>query len=194
MGCTVLTGDAKGIRTVLQKSNGVFLPGEFVAILGPSGAGESQKCQASLGSAMAAEVSNMHASKLDVWDGTRRKGTYRLQGNLKKVVPPAGKSTMLDVLAGRKYGKGVEGVITLNDHVMTRELSNRCISYVGQEDVFMPTLSAWESLLFVSQLCMAPAPKAEHVARMNAVLEQMGLTKVKYSKVCSLPPSLALAP
>ncbi len=90
---------------------------------------------------------------------------------------------MLDVLAGRKYGKGVEGLITLNGHVMTRELSNRCISYVGQEDVFMPTLSAWEALLFVSQLCMAPAPKAERAARMNAVLEQMGLTKVKNSKV-----------
>lgn len=90
---------------------------------------------------------------------------------------------MLDVLAGRKFGRGVEGVITLNGHTMTRELSNRCISYVGQEDVFMPTLSAWESLLFVSQLCMDPAPRAERTARMNAVLEQMGLSKVKHSKV-----------
>lgn len=95
---------------------------------------------------------------------------------------------MLDVLAGRKYGQGVEGLITLNGHAMTRELSNRCISYVGQEDVFMPTLSAWEALLFVSQLCMAPQPKAERAARMNAVLEQMGLTKVKYSKVCLILP------
>lgn len=40
VGCTVLTGDAKGIKTVLQKSSGNFLPGEFVAIVGPSGAGE----------------------------------------------------------------------------------------------------------------------------------------------------------
>lgn len=90
---------------------------------------------------------------------------------------------MLDVLAGRKIGQGVGGLITLNEKIMTRELSNRCISYVGQEDVFMPTLSAWESLLFVSQLRTASANKAERFARMDAVLRQMGLLKVKHSKV-----------
>lgn len=90
---------------------------------------------------------------------------------------------MLDVLAGRKVGQGVEGVITLNGHVLTRELANRCISYVGQEDVFMPTMSTWESLLFVTQLCMEPALKSVRAARMDAVLEQMGLLKVKHSKV-----------
>ena len=37
--CVVYTGDAKGTKTVLQKSSGSFLPGEFVAIVGPSGAG-----------------------------------------------------------------------------------------------------------------------------------------------------------
>lgn len=121
-------------------------------------------------------------------------GTF-LHGEFVAIVGPsgAGKSTMLDVLAGRKFGKGVEGVITLNDQVMTRELSNRCISYVGQEDVFMPTLSAWESLLFVSQLCMASASTAERHARMDTVLDRMGLLKVKHSKVGgALPGGLAV--
>ena len=67
---------------------------------------------------------------------------------------------MLDVLAGRKTGQGVTGAITLNNHVMTKKLSNRCISYVGQEDVFMPTLSAWESLLFVSPAVHGANPQS----------------------------------
>lgn len=37
--CVVPTGDAKGTKTVLRKSTGTFLHGEFVAIVGPSGAG-----------------------------------------------------------------------------------------------------------------------------------------------------------
>ena len=95
----------------------------------------------------------------------------------------AGKSTMLDVLSGRKHGKGVEGRVTLNGQPITPETSNKYISYVGQEDVFMPTLSAWESLLFCTQLCLPAMPVKQRNARMEAVLETMGLTRVKNSKV-----------
>ena len=99
----------------------------------------------------------------------------------------AGKSTMLDVLSGRKHGKGVEGRVTLNGQPITPETSNKYISYVGQEDVFMPTLSAWESLLFCTQLCLPAMPVKQRNARMEAVLETMGLLRVKNSKVGVCP-------
>lgn len=68
---------------------------------------------------------------------------------------------------------------------VTPETSNMYISYVGQEDVFMPTLSAWESLSFITQLCMGPLPRKEREDRMEMVLKTMGLTRVKNSKVIS---------
>ena len=96
---------------------------------------------------------------------------------------PAGKSTLLDVLAGRTTGKGVSGTVSVNGLPITPETSNMYISYVGQEDVFMPTLSAWESLSFITQLCMGPLPRCERESRMESVLTTMGLARVKNSKV-----------
>lgn len=49
----------------------------------------------------------------------------------------------------------------------------------------MPTLSAWESLSFITQLCMGPLPRKEREDRMEMVLKTMGLTRVKNSKVIS---------
>ena len=36
----VYTGDATAFKTVIHKCSGMFLPSEFVAIMGPSGAGK----------------------------------------------------------------------------------------------------------------------------------------------------------
>lgn len=81
----------------------------------------------------------------------------------------------------------MEGRILLNGQPVSGRLSNSYISYVAQEDVFEPTLSAWESLLFVTQLCMEAQPDQTRNARMNEVLDMMGLLKVKHSKVSNLP-------
>lgn len=97
---------------------------------------------------------------------------------------PAGKSSMLDVLAGKKVGKkGLEGLVTLNGVPINPHLANRCISYVGQEDVFVPMLTVWESLSFVAKLSMPPMPAVVRHARMDAVLGTLGLGRVKNSKV-----------
>lgn len=90
---------------------------------------------------------------------------------------------MLDILAGRKIGKGLEGTVTLNGLPIEPNLANRCISYVGQEDVFLPMLTVWESLLFIARLSMQPLPNVVREARMNKVLETLGLSRVKNSKV-----------
>lgn len=37
--CKVYTGDATAIKTVVHTCSGSFMPSEFVAIMGPSGAG-----------------------------------------------------------------------------------------------------------------------------------------------------------
>ena len=95
----------------------------------------------------------------------------------------AGKSTMLDILAGKNSGKGLTGSVTLNGEPINPHLANRCISYVGQEDVFMPMLTVWECLLFVAELSAQASSKVQRDARMNLVLNTLGLGRIKNSKV-----------
>ena len=52
-----------------------------------------------------------------------------------------------------------------------------------QEDVFLPMLTAWESLEFYTQLSLPVLLSTQdRHARMNTVLETMGLAHVKSTK------------
>jgi ABC-type multidrug transport system ATPase subunit len=54
----------------------------------------------------------------------------------------------------------------------------------AQEDVFVPTQSVWEALLFYTQLSLpGDLSMTQRQERMNSVLRTMGLEKVKNSKV-----------
>lgn len=56
----------------------------------------------------------------------------------------------------------------------------RSSAYVAQEDVFVPTLSAWETLKFHASMRTARGtPKAEIKQRMINVLTVMGLWRVR---------------
>ena len=100
---------------------------------------------------------------------------------------------MLDILAGRKTGQGLEGAVKLNGLQINPTLANRCISYVGQEDVFMPMLTVWESLLFVAELRVKPDPDVSLTNRMNVVLETLGMARIRNSKVSLLTSSYLAA-
>lgn len=99
----------------------------------------------------------------------------------------AGKSSLLDILAGRKIGKGIRGSVTINGKPVTTETSSQYTSYVAQEDVFVASLSVWESLSFYITLSLPGDFTAkQRKGRMTAVLRTMGLEKVTHSKVQEL--------
>ena len=60
----------------------------------------------------------------------------------------------------------------------------RCSAYVAQEDVFQPTMSAWETLQFFAILRLPRGmSKADIKQRMEDVLAVMGLTRVRFTQV-----------
>ena len=93
---------------------------------------------------------------------------------------------MLDILAGRRFGKGVKGSVTINGDQITPDTASKFASYVGQEDVFVASLSVWEALHFYTQLSLpGHFTPDQRKSRMESVLETMGLLRVKNSKVPS---------
>mmetsp|Transcript_6147 Transcript_6147/g.10516 ORF Transcript_6147/g.10516 Transcript_6147/m.10516 type:complete len:956 (+) Transcript_6147:299-3166(+) len=64
----------------------------------------------------------------------------------------AGKTTLMDVIAGRKTGGTITGDIAVNGEKMDKVTFSRMIGYCEQFDSQSPTLSVWESLLFSSKL------------------------------------------
>ena len=65
----------------------------------------------------------------------------------------AGKSTLLDVLAGRKTAGKLGGGVKMNGRPCGT-LFKRISAYVAQEDVFVPTMTAWETLVFHATLTL----------------------------------------
>ena len=91
---------------------------------------------------------------------------------------------MLDVLAGRIRGSQLQGTLTLNEKPAGKKLK-RYSQYVTQEDVFVATQTTFETLQFRAGLCMpATISQNDRLNRINTVVDVMGLTKVKHSKVC----------
>lgn len=63
----------------------------------------------------------------------------------------------------------------------------RCSAYVAQEDVFHPTLSAWETLHFFARLRLPRGTsRADVKRRMDDTLAVMGLTRVRNTQVQTL--------
>ena len=65
----------------------------------------------------------------------------------------AGKSTLLDVLAGRKSTGRLGGGVRMNGRPCGT-LFKRISAYVAQEDVFVPTMTSWETLVFHATLTL----------------------------------------
>lgn len=89
----------------------------------------------------------------------------------------AGKSSLLDCLAGRN--KNCKGEITVNGQSWDKEVA-RVASYVVQDDVFYPTLTVQEHLMFQAKLRMGSSfTMEERASRVEDVLESLGLSKCR---------------
>lgn len=67
-------------------------------------------------------------------------------------VSGAGKTTLMDVLAGRKTGGIIEGNVSISGYPKKQETFARISGYCEQNDIHSPCLTVQESLLFSAWL------------------------------------------
>ncbi|XP_004291541.1 PREDICTED: pleiotropic drug resistance protein 2-like [Fragaria vesca subsp. vesca] len=91
-------------------------------------------------------------------------------------VSGAGKTTLMDVLAGRKTGGYIEGSITISGYPKNQETFARVSGYCEQNDIHSPFITVYESLLYSAWLRLAKDVKTE--TRKMFVDEVMDLVEL----------------
>uniref|UniRef100_A0A3B4GY75 ATP-binding cassette, sub-family G (WHITE), member 2c n=1 Tax=Pundamilia nyererei TaxID=303518 RepID=A0A3B4GY75_9CICH len=97
----------------------------------------------------------------------------------------SGKTSLLDVLAGRKNPAGLrQGNVLVNGKVVTSDL-RLSSAYVVQDDILMGTLSVRENLLFSANLRLNPKDHstADKHQQVNTIIEDLGLTDCANTKI-----------
>ncbi|XP_049575981.1 broad substrate specificity ATP-binding cassette transporter ABCG2b isoform X1 [Syngnathus scovelli] len=97
----------------------------------------------------------------------------------------SGKTSLLDVIAGRKDPAGLrQGTILVNGKVVTSDL-RLSSAYVVQDDILMGTLSVRENLRFSANLRLDPRrhSSADKRARVDAILDELGLNDCADTKI-----------
>ncbi|XP_061343398.1 pleiotropic drug resistance protein 1-like isoform X3 [Gastrolobium bilobum] len=92
-------------------------------------------------------------------------------------VTGAGKTTLMDVLAGRKTGGYIGGNITISGYPKKQETFARISGYCEQNDIHSPHVTVYESLLYSAWLRLSPDIKAE--TRKMFIEEVMELVELK---------------
>ncbi|KAF7796484.1 hypothetical protein EIP86_007661 [Pleurotus ostreatoroseus] len=133
-------------KIVLDNVSGVVHPGQMMAVLGPSGA----------------YFTSLHflpaISKLTVFYS-----------------PGAGKTTLIEILAGRSKIGRTTGTVSFPGHH-----GRPLIGFVPQQDILPPTLTVHEALLFAARLRLPECiPDSEKIARVDDIIEKLGLTRVR---------------
>lgn len=71
-------------------------------------------------------------------------------------VSGAGKTTLMDVLAGRKTGGYIDGEIKISGYPKKQETFARISGYCEQNDIHSPHVTVHESLLYSAWLRLSP--------------------------------------
>ncbi|WVZ77393.1 LOW QUALITY PROTEIN: hypothetical protein U9M48_025263 [Paspalum notatum var. saurae] len=91
-------------------------------------------------------------------------------------VSGAGKTTLMDVLAGRKTGGYIEGDISISGYPKKQETFARIAGYCEQNDIHSPHVTIYESLLYSAWLRLPHEVDSE--ARKTFVEEVMELVEL----------------
>lgn len=91
-------------------------------------------------------------------------------------VSGAGKTTLMDVLAGRKTGGYIDGNISISGHPKKQETFARISGYCEQNDIHSPHVTVFESLVYSAWLRLPPEVDAK--ARKMFVEEVMELVEL----------------
>ncbi|KAL1823861.1 hypothetical protein ACET3Z_010639 [Daucus carota] len=95
-------------------------------------------------------------------------------------VSGAGKTTLMDVLAGRKTGGVIEGTIKISGYPKKQETFARISGYCEQNDIHSPCLTVHESLLFSAWLRLpSEVDIVTQKAFVEEVMELVELTPLK---------------
>ncbi|KAL8129568.1 hypothetical protein V2J09_018723 [Rumex salicifolius] len=94
-------------------------------------------------------------------------------------VSGAGKTTLMDVLAGRKTGGVIEGDVYISGYPKKQESFARVSGYCEQNDIHSPCLTVLESLLFSAWLRLPPdIDSGTQRAFVEEVMELVELTQL----------------
>lgn len=85
-------------------------------------------------------------------------------------VSGAGKTTLMDVLAGRKTGGYIDGSITISGYPKKQETFARVSGYCEQNDIHSPHVTVYESLLYSAWLRLAPEVDTK-TKKVNIVMQ-----------------------
>ncbi|KAK1306973.1 Pleiotropic drug resistance protein 3 [Acorus calamus] len=95
-------------------------------------------------------------------------------------VSGAGKTTLMDVLAGRKTGGYIEGNITISGYPKNQETFTRIAGYCEQNDIHSPQVTVYESLLFSACLRLpAEVDSSKRKMFIDEVMELVELTTLR---------------
>ncbi|XP_052210664.1 pleiotropic drug resistance protein 1-like [Diospyros lotus] len=91
-------------------------------------------------------------------------------------VSGAGKTTLMDVLAGRKTGGYIDGTITISGYPKKQETFARIAGYCEQTDIHSPHVTVYESLQYSAWLRLPP--EVDSATRKMFVDEVMDLVEL----------------
>lgn len=96
----------------------------------------------------------------------------------------AGKTTLLDILAKRtKSGKST-GSIYINGQQVSTNHYKKLIGYVDQEEVMIPTLTVYETILYSALLRLPKSmSKAAKKFRVMEVMQELNIDSIKDAKI-----------
>ncbi|XP_042520902.1 ABC transporter G family member 37-like isoform X2 [Macadamia integrifolia] len=95
-------------------------------------------------------------------------------------VSGAGKTTLMDVLSGRKTGGTIEGEITIGGYHKVQGTFARISGYCEQNDIHSPQITAEESVIYSAWLRLSPQIDSKTKSDfINEVLETIELDGVK---------------
>ncbi|KAJ8640208.1 hypothetical protein MRB53_016902 [Persea americana] len=99
-------------------------------------------------------------------------------------VSGAGKTTLMDVLAGRKTGGYIEGNISISGYPKKQETFARISGYCEQNDIHSPHVTVYESLLYSAWLRLpSEVDSATKKMFIEEVMELVELTSLRESIV-----------
>ncbi|KAE8728222.1 Pleiotropic drug resistance protein 3 [Hibiscus syriacus] len=99
-------------------------------------------------------------------------------------VSGAGKTTLMDVLAGRKTGGYIEGNITVSGFPKKQETFARVSGYCEQNDIHSPHVTVYESLLYSAWLRLPEEISAEtRKMFIDEVMDLVELNPLRHAQV-----------
>ncbi|CBI36330.3 unnamed protein product, partial [Vitis vinifera] len=99
-------------------------------------------------------------------------------------VSGAGKTTLMDVLAGRKSGGYIKGNISISGYPKKQETFARISGYCEQNDIHSPHVTVYESLLYSAWLRLPPDVNSKTRKMFNMeVMDLVELTPLKNALV-----------